>query len=438
MNGDLDRQLLARSVHRLWERRVKAAAESVRVFAPYLDRTLTTLLKKAGPDVELAVVTDLSPASGVLNYAWQLRGVQRLLKEGVEVRSLRRLHAKVLLVDGSHATIGSQNFTAYGRGSKEATVAPEVDLQDSRFIATLAAWFEESEPVDLAFIERLLERLAPQITKAQDAQQELIDAYEEAEEKEAELRRRDAAARRIERDRELIESNSLGIGLREAAASTAYRAGQTTAYARLTWDATYSYKTLMATDKDTDLSTWWLRFGDIIFDTIRLQGYDFYPALLGPDGRMAFVRVTKSRITYVWRSLRRGSAQTVAGWRVWLVPGFPDHGLEEANMTVTAKWSRETESGYQMRLRFDGEKVLRADGWGFVGNSSDRLLEQAVTAAYEDEDQWRELLRGVFASVAQPVRFRNTPNAESFFSAGWHRIDLTTFLDQPVLLIQPS
>lgn len=438
MYDDLDQQLLARSAHRLWERRVKAATASVRVFTPYLDRTLATLLNKAGPDIDLAVVTDLSPVSGVLDYAWQLHGVQRLLTSGVQVRSLRRLHAKVLLVDSRHATLGSQNFTRYGQDSKETTAAPSGDLAGSKFVGTLDGWFEEAEPVDLDFVERLLERLSPQMAQVRAARQQLEAAFDDAEAEERARVEAERIAERIAKDRERAKNTALRDGVRRAAEATSYRSGQTTAFARLDWDSTYEYKTLKVSGSN-DLTTWQPRFGDRVRDTIRLQRYDFYPTLLGPSGRMAFVRVTRSRITYVWRSLRRGSVQTVAGERLWLVPGFPDDDLEDANMTVTARWSREINEGYQMRLKFDGTNVARAEGWSFVGNPrSPERLERAVNSAYADENEWRDLLSGVFAPVAVPVGFRKERNAATFFPEGWQRIDVTTFLDQPVLLVQPA
>ena len=104
---------------------MKDAAESVVVFTPYLDDMLDRLLKNAALKVEaITVVTDLSPASGALDYRAQLIGVRALMRRGVNVRSLRRLHAKVLLCDWRIATVGSQNFTSYGRRSHETTAVP--------------------------------------------------------------------------------------------------------------------------------------------------------------------------------------------------------------------------------------------------------------------------------------------------------------------------
>lgn len=336
-----------------------------------------------------------------LDYAWQLRGVRRLLENGVQVRSLRRLHARVLLVDGNLATLGSQNFTRYGQGSKEATAAPTNDLEGSKFVSKLDEWFEEADDVELDFIEQLLEQLAPQMKQFRSARNDLETAFDEVHAEEEARREAEADAQQTQRDREQTRSVPLKQSIMRAAARTPYRSGQATAYASLDWDGTYEYKTFKGA-RTNDLTTWHEVFGDWVLNTIHLQPGEFYPVLLGPSGRMAFVRVMKTRISYVWRGVSRGSAQIIAGERLWLMPGFPDYGLEDANLTITAQPSREASAGYKMRLRFDGTEVTPADGWGVVGDLWDDELERIVKAAFAEVDQRRALLRGVFAPVAHP------------------------------------
>jgi hypothetical protein len=138
VDSDLNRQFLAKDAYREWKRRVRAADEEVRVFSPYLDRLVVDLLGNARLDASaLSVVTDLSPANGSLDYRARLLSIRRLLQQGIEVRSLARLHAKVLLVNGRLATVGSQNFTSYARTSKETTAAPSVDLAGSNLLPLL-------------------------------------------------------------------------------------------------------------------------------------------------------------------------------------------------------------------------------------------------------------------------------------------------------------
>ncbi|MEV5040760.1 hypothetical protein [Microbacterium sp. LMI1x-1-1.1] len=67
-----------------WKRSVQKAEKSVRVFTPYFDRTLDRLLGNAHlGSGDIAVVTDLSPASGALEYRGQLLAVRAILRRGI-------------------------------------------------------------------------------------------------------------------------------------------------------------------------------------------------------------------------------------------------------------------------------------------------------------------------------------------------------------------
>lgn len=150
------KQFLAADAYPTWRRRVKSAKTSVRIYSPYLDRLAVDLLGHADPDqVVLSVLTDLSPASGTLDYRGQLLALKRLIDRGIEIRSLPRLNAKVLLVDDETVTVGSQNFTSYARRSHETTVFSTTDMSESRFVETLERWWVDAEPVDIELLEGL-------------------------------------------------------------------------------------------------------------------------------------------------------------------------------------------------------------------------------------------------------------------------------------------
>ena len=113
MSAQEDRTFLARDAYRSWKKKVQEATQSIVVFTPYLDGLLDRLLRNSKLQEDaVAVVTDLSPASGALDYRAQLIGIRALLRRGIEVRSLLRIHAKVLVCDWCTVTIGSQNFTS--------------------------------------------------------------------------------------------------------------------------------------------------------------------------------------------------------------------------------------------------------------------------------------------------------------------------------------
>jgi phosphatidylserine/phosphatidylglycerophosphate/cardiolipin synthase-like enzyme len=171
--------LLARDVYRSWKRRIQGATESVRVFTPYFDRMLDRLLNNAVLDVgAVSVVADLSPESDALDYRGQLTDVRAILRRGIEVRFMPRLHAKVLFCDSEMATVRSQNFDSYGRGSTETTAVLPDDVSTSDFASTLADWYLAATPVSLELIEVLLAELPEAMSVARQARDQLANVFD--------------------------------------------------------------------------------------------------------------------------------------------------------------------------------------------------------------------------------------------------------------------
>ena len=425
-------EFVAADIYPKWKRRVAAAAESVRVYCPYLDRLAVDLLGNSalGPE-NVAVVTDLSPESGPFDYRGQLLAIRRLISSGIEVRSLPRLHAKVLLVDGRQVTLGSQNFTGYGRRSKETSLAADADLGASTFVRILNEWFDEAVPVDGDLVDLLLERLEQPMARARKTIQDLINSFGGVERS----YRSEVARRRFEEHLAQARLRSPAEALRAAASKSRFSAGQAVAWAHLNWVESREYMSLLLADnRGLDLTNWRSPDGS----NVRLEHLKFYPALLGPDGRVAFVRIAESRITYVWRGVLWGAPQRIGPRNLYLQATFLDGQEDDANVQVEFSWEQGSQDGFALRMRFDGEAALPVAKGRIIGHPCwPDILRNTVMEAYEDAESWDGVLRGIFAPVLNPSGFRNDKNADSFFPRGWLRIGLTKFLEQPVLLIRP-
>ena len=418
----VDREFLAADIYPKWKRQVAAATESVRIYSPYLDRLAVDLLGNAalGPE-SVTVVTDLSPESGPFGYRGQLLAIRRLIASGIEVRSLPRLHAKVLLVDGRQATLGSQNFTGYARKSRETSVAADADLSASTLVRTLNKWFNEAVPVDGDLVDRLLERLEQPMVHAREAIQDLIDSFGDVERG----YRSEMTRRRFEEHLAQARLRPMAEALRAAASKSRFSAGQAVAWAQLDWAESGDYRSLRA-ERNVDLTNWNSPDGS----NVRLEHLKFYPALLGPDGRVAFVRVAQSRITYVWRGLRWGGKRMVGRRSLYLQTRFLDGQEDGANLQVGFSWEHGSRNAFALRMRFDGEAAMPVAEGRIMGNPySPDGLRNAVMDAYDDPDSWEGVMRVIFSAVLHPSGFRNDKNADSFFPLGWLRIDLTTFLE---------
>ncbi|WP_157981735.1 phospholipase D-like domain-containing protein [Protaetiibacter intestinalis] len=336
-------KLLARDVYPGWKRMAASATESIRVFTPYLDSLLARLLANAVISTpQISVVTDLSPNSGALTYRRQLLGLRQLLTAGVEVRSLPRLHAKVMVVDGKRLTVGSQNFTSYARGSRETTASFASAGSERDFLAELDRWFAESTMVDLALVEALLDGLKAELEAERDAHALVVARYEELLEEHQDRQRRLAIG---------VRNPSFTARLERAAATAQKRMAQASLRAWVDWTDGY-YKALVV-DEYADLTRWSINEADGSVGQVRLTKLYMHPVLLAPSGRMGFARLAMTRSTYVRFSVDMG-AFTVGGLRFNVsvrLPKKPD----EANMEIVLRPAAEyATGGLTLRLAFDG------------------------------------------------------------------------------------
>ena len=446
MSAQEDRIFLARDAYRAWKRKVQEAAESVVVFTPYLDSLLDRLLRNSALEAEaMAVVTDLSPASGALDYRAQLIGVRALLRRGVEVRSLFRLHAKVLLCDWRTATMGSQNFTSYGRGSRETTAVPPDDLGESRFVATLGEWFDAAVPVDIVLVERLLAGLENEMKTVQEAQEALAASYEQLwDEYQRELERQRQHEEELRRQAQAARP-AIAARLGDAVRRAHERLARPVVWARLTevgyWDR---YDTLL-TDRESDLTRWPSRASDQADAHRALHRFNMYPLILNPSGRMGFGRVAVTRISYVRRAVGWTAPKSLAGMTYRLLVEFPDKDFETANLHITLRSTAELSSAtVKLLVRFDGIEAILVGheiaGVGllrsYVPRSSWRALApEDVAASFVSPEAFNQLMKAAFASFKYKELGIADHNAGQFFPSGWVRVTLIEYAGQPVLVV---
>lgn len=444
MAMELDRLILARDVYKSWKRRVQQAEESVRVFTPYFDRALDRLLGNADLEPgDISVVTDLSPASGALDYRGQLLGVRALLRRGIEVRSLARLHAKVLLCDEVHVTIGSQNFTSYGRGSHETTALIGDDITDTTFAATLAEWYAAATPVSLDFIEGLLAELADLAEAARSASNRLTDEFDHEWAKylaqlEVERRARETAARR----------KPLALQLARALRVSAERHPRERVWAKLRLAGEVDvYETLIA-DRDSSLTRWRKRLPNGGTASSTLTRLNFYPIILNPTGRMAFGRIAQTRITYVRSSVKWTRPRELFGRMYNLTVRFPTNGLESVNVEMSLTVGGQPEyASLELGIRFDGLEVIlnrrevretrqSSTARSFYVARQRSLLEQ-LAATLEESTNLAGLVASAFATFTYSELGVGNRNATEFFPRGWVRVTMIEYAERPVLVVTP-
>jgi len=139
-------------------RRLAKAASTCRVAVAYCGNEGYEFFPDMPADLpeELRVIVDASEDS-VRRGLTNPKGLDHLLGLPCELRSLKALHAKVLIFDQGAALVGSTNMSK----SSTAQYQMGLELSDSKVIGQLVKWFDDelwaiAEPVDSETTKRLM------------------------------------------------------------------------------------------------------------------------------------------------------------------------------------------------------------------------------------------------------------------------------------------
>ncbi len=258
---------------------IEQAKNSIWIFTPYLDFTINKLLSKSFNNIEIVVITSLD-GENLFQRGYQLEALKELIANGVIVKNLSGLHAKILLVDNDSISLGSQNFTSRGRKNKEAGFLSDVSFQGSKILQTLNTWHDEAKPVNAEQIDALIEYIK-------------VNEDELAEVK-----------RRLEEDVESIinkfskEEHNLAITESQNYNTTfRYPQNEVIVYKKLsgTYQNYFSFKV----DAPNDLSRWIKTGAKGEEDIFSLPEYYYFPSLNSETMQMMFLRVHSTTITYM-------------------------------------------------------------------------------------------------------------------------------------------
>lgn len=175
-------ELYIKSIDRRWKKEVAGGACCNYILSPYItSKTAESVLSRSnGSDCKIYT---LFSAELFCSKASSLKTIKNLIGAGHKVFHLPDLHAKVFLVPGVFASIGSQNLTHAGTRHKEASVA----LFDKRMVGQvekqIAPWLAAGiaiTPEMIADMEKVLAHLEPQyqelLESAETATQDIFNA----------------------------------------------------------------------------------------------------------------------------------------------------------------------------------------------------------------------------------------------------------------------
>ena len=165
------------------------------MFSPYITSRTAELVLECAPPERCEVHTVFS-AESFASRASSLQTLELLCNRKVSLFDVPRLHAKVIIVEGQFASIGSQNLTSKGVTNREATVAVTSPGDVAAIETLVQPWIKLRTPISAAMIAKMktllpaLERQAKELQRqAEEIDREVATAVERDD--------REAVARRI-------------------------------------------------------------------------------------------------------------------------------------------------------------------------------------------------------------------------------------------------
>jgi len=144
---------------------LRKSHRSIAIASPFMSLPVADQLIRAADEGRAAkrrlitAINDAAVAGGYLDP----RAIEAFVGAGFDVRSLRNLHAKVVLVDDSWGVLGSGNLTAAGLGGGNAELG--IVLSRTQTIAAekehFASWWRAAKPVDLKRLRAVERRRRP-------------------------------------------------------------------------------------------------------------------------------------------------------------------------------------------------------------------------------------------------------------------------------------
>ena len=419
---DANRIFRARDVYKTWKILVSQAEESVTIYTPFLDRLLLSLLNNLELNHEnITVVTDFIPET-LLENPKQLLTIKRALSRGINVLSLSRLHAKVLLIDDRLITIGSQNFTSYARKSKECTTVPQDSLSGSDCVNTLIKWRETAIPIDESLVDLLISKLRRLIKDKERLLKETKTVFNII----CEQHDKDKQKKLIQHFEALEQQSPIRMSTGFVYASIERVYGD--------YDDYYTLKA----NAGQHLTDWVIKNPDGTTEPYSLRSLYIYPIILADKYRMGFARIGKTRITYIRQGVTwTGDKLHVDGLSLDVKIEFQNTNTKKSNIVVTLSHSYFGKCiGYFL---FTGDKTALKHRIFTKGESNNPGKHESFKHTLDTQFFGKaEKINDFFAKFFRSFKFKKlkigNKNVEKYLDGNHYRLSVIQYLDTPFLV----
>ena len=156
-----DFEIHLKNVARRWKREANDAYKLI-IFSPYItSATAETVTSEVSSDA--CEIYTLFSAELFINLSSSIKTLIKLKKSGFLLYSLPSLHAKIVLVPGVFASIGSQNLTTRGARNLEATVLFNEEAAVDEVHVKTKSWILERKEITLMMLMDMEEQIKPHL-----------------------------------------------------------------------------------------------------------------------------------------------------------------------------------------------------------------------------------------------------------------------------------
>ena len=423
----LEGRLYLADIASRWRKEAHGDVPRIFLVSPYITGLVVKTLSGA-PNGTANIYTCFS-AELFIQRASDLGALRRCIENGHRVFHVPRLHAKIVLVPGVFASVGSQNITHGGTRNKEASVALTDSTSLRRIEQKLVAWARDSELVTMARIEDMEEAVTAAEAVAKKARAAIRSANEQVRERH---REREERARK---KREIQEGLGWARRLRPLSLALS-KAPQSSDRVEAILAATGEFQNLRSLIAPSGRT-----FTDWTLDgrKVHLRKTERYLCVIPRFGWIGWARVVKTRITFVSSNLVREVAFAGEMLEATFEAHWDFDAARAMNVTVAIKNPRDGAS-VLLHLSFSlGDIVdvtpapsLRDQ----VESRADLTLRRRITSG------WFEFKEQLLVAMLTPFRYKTALRGKHAHDFFWgevesiHQVRLARIQGHPVLVAE--
>ncbi len=338
-----EKSIYLRNVARRWKSELETD-KKVYILSPYItSKTAENVLENTISNYcEIYTLLDFET---FLNGGSSIKTLKNLINKGIKVYSIQNLHAKIILISDKFVSIGSQNLTNQGTRNKEATFT-STDEKIVNFVEREIKknWLNNCKEITLEMLEDIEKSIKPIKKKHKNLIGEIEKAKEFVEEQETQ--------RKAERHKELERQQELELQkeyqkrlytirrkLEEFDKTHEVVRGHLEVKGNYYWIRSGVNTFIPNSIKDNDLLNW--KIGK---EKLALEKTYRYLALIEDTGKLAWVRVMKTRITKYENNIR---------WNDQI-----DLNNKKYQIIFRANWNKETLANYNIEINLEKKSAF--------------------------------------------------------------------------------